>query len=180
MDEKARIFRTCVWFSPIQPPRAVEAIAIMERRVGFSEGDVMKRIVIGGNFITVDKSIAVVSEDPWSTSGNQKWNGTNPSFIAIAVVNSVHAMGWFNWVMSHCPEDQALIVLENRSSVEAAAWVRKYLIAASIARGWWCFAMRGIMARVLISSPVQAIIQWLLEIVMVVPKSRLMVKISLA
>lgn len=33
--------------------------------------------------------------------------------------------------------------------------------------------MRGTIARVLISSPVQAIIQWLLEIVMVVPRRRL-------
>lgn len=40
--------------------------------------------------------------------------------------------------------------------------------------------MRGMIARVLISSPAQAITQWLLEIVMVVPRSRLMVKTSLA
>lgn len=33
--------------------------------------------------------------------------------------------------------------------------------------------MSGMIARVLISRPVQAIIQWLLEIVIVVPKSRL-------
>lgn len=40
--------------------------------------------------------------------------------------------------------------------------------------------MSGIMARVLISSPVQAIIQWLLEIVMVVPKRRLREETSFA
>lgn len=30
---------------------------------------------------------------PWRTSGNQKWNGTNPSFIAIAVVISKQGIG---------------------------------------------------------------------------------------
>ena len=40
--------------------------------------------------------------------------------------------------------------------------------------------MRGRIARVLISSPIQAIIQWLLEIVMVVPRRRLSEKISVA
>lgn len=40
IDEKARIFRICVWFSPIQPPRAAEAIAMVVSRVGFREWDV--------------------------------------------------------------------------------------------------------------------------------------------
>lgn len=40
--------------------------------------------------------------------------------------------------------------------------------------------MRGRIAKVLISNPVQAIIQWLLEIVMVVPRSRLMIEINFA
>lgn len=37
MDEKARIFRICVWFSPIQPPRAAEAIARVANSVEFRE-----------------------------------------------------------------------------------------------------------------------------------------------
>lgn len=61
--------------------------------------------------------------------------------------------------MSHCPVCHALIVLENRTRAEAAACTRKYLTAASIARGWWDFEIRGMIARVLISRPVQAIIQ---------------------
>lgn len=72
MEEKARIFRNCVWFSPIHPPRAAEAIAMVESSVGFKEWDVIRRIVIGGSFITVDRSKAVVKVDPWRTSGNQK------------------------------------------------------------------------------------------------------------
>lgn len=41
MEEKARIFRICVWFSPIQPPRATEKIAIAVKSSGFSECEVM-------------------------------------------------------------------------------------------------------------------------------------------
>lgn len=93
MDEKARIFRICVWFNPIQPPKAVEAIAIMVSSVGLSEWEVKERRMIGGNFIIVDSSRAVTIDEPWSTSGNQKWNGTSPSFIAIAEVSRRHDVG---------------------------------------------------------------------------------------
>ncbi len=53
-------------------------------------------------------------------------------------------------------------------------------MAASMARGWWDFEISGRMASVLISSPAQAIAQWLLEMVMVVPRSRLMMKTRFA
>lgn len=41
MEEKARIFRICVWLRPIHPPSAAERMARMVKRVGFSEGEVM-------------------------------------------------------------------------------------------------------------------------------------------
>lgn len=82
--------------------------------------------------------------------------------------------------MSHWPVCHALVMLENSTNAEAAAWVRKYLVAASTDRGWWVFEIIGRMAKVLISRPAQAIIQWLLVIVMVVPSRRLVVKISFA
>lgn len=47
-------------------------------------------------------------------------------------------------------------MLANRSMAVAVACVRKYLVAASIARGWCCWAIRGMMASVLISRPIQA------------------------
>ena len=94
MDEKARIFRVCVWFSPIQPPRAAEEMAIVVSRVGFSECDVSRRRVSGGSFISVESRRAVVRDVPWRTSGNQKWNGTSPSFIAIAIVISRQGVVW--------------------------------------------------------------------------------------
>lgn len=103
---------------------------------------------------------AVLSEDPCSTSGSQKCRGARPSFIERAAVNMVHA-GWLvSCMISHVPVDQAFIVLENRTVAEAAAWIRKYLVAASVARGWCCFAMIGIMARVFSSKPTQASSQW--------------------
>ena len=49
----------------------------------------------------------------------------------------------------------------------------KYLIADSILRGWWGFVISGIIANVLISSPIQAVNQWLLISVIVVPNNRL-------
>lgn len=83
-------------------------------------------------------------------------------------------------MMSHCPVNHALVMLENRTKVEAVAWVRKYLVAASMARGWWDLEIMGRIASVLISRPAQAVIQWLLEIVIVVPNSKLEMKINFA
>lgn len=74
--------------------------------------------------------------------------------------------------MSHCPVSQALVVLANKSIAAPVACVRKYLVVASTARGWWCCAMSGIMARVFISRPIQASSQWELANVMVVPSPK--------
>lgn len=46
-----------------------------------------------------------------------------------------------------------------------------------MARGWGVFVISGMIARVLISRPIQASIQWKLERVMVVPMARLNRKI---
>lgn len=80
--------------------------------------------------------------------------------------------------MSHWPVNQALVVLANKSIAAAVAWVRKYLVVASTARGWWCCAMRGIIARVLISKPIQARSQWELMNVIVVPSPRPNIKVA--
>lgn len=77
------------------------------------------------------------------------------------------------WVIFHSPVSHALVIVANRIVAAAVAWMRKYLVAASTARGWCCCAMIGIMASVLISSPIQARSQWELAKVMVVPRPRL-------
>lgn len=91
--------------------------------------------MIGGNFMAVDSRRPVIREVPWRTSGNQKWNGTRPSFMAMAAVRIRQDVGCVSCVMSHCPVCHALVMLENRTKAEAAAWTRKYLVAASMARG---------------------------------------------
>lgn len=99
--------------------------------------------------------------------------GASPIFSARASVIITAGAGCVICWMSHWPVSQAFVVLA-KSRVEAAvAWVRKYLVAASVARGWWCCVMRGIIARVLISSPIQARSQCELINVMVVPRPRL-------
>jgi len=88
------------------------------------------------------------------------------------MVMAVAGKGWDSWRIFHSPVIQALVVLANRIKAAAVAWVRKYLVAASTARGWWCCAIRGIIARVLISRPIQARSQWELANVIVVPSPR--------
>lgn len=65
------------------------------------------------------------------------------------------------------------MVLANRIVAAAAACARKYLVEASTARGWWCCAIRGRIASVLISRPIHASSQWELIKVKAVPKPRL-------
>lgn len=74
--------------------------------------------------------------------------------------------------MSHCPVSQALVTPANSIAAAAVAWVRKYFVLASIARGWCCCAIKGMMASVLISRPIHARSQWELAKVIVVPRPR--------
>lgn len=85
----------------------------------------------------------------------------------------VVGMGWVICSILHSPVSQALVVLANSSIAAAVAWVRKYLVVASTARGWWFCAIRGIIARVLISRPIHARSQCELANVIVVPRPRL-------
>lgn len=54
----------------------------------------------------------------------------------------------------------------------AGAWIRKYFVAASVARGWCFRAIIGIIAIVLISNPIHAINQFVLDKVIKVPDRR--------
>lgn len=51
------------------------------------------RSAMGANFCHVDRMKPVWSVDPWRTSGNQKWNGATPSFIARAIDKRVAGIG---------------------------------------------------------------------------------------
>lgn len=70
------------------------------------------------------------------TSGTQKWNGERPSFILRARVKIIDAVGLIIFVTVHWPVHSKLMITANISNIDAVAWVRKYLIAASVERGW--------------------------------------------
>lgn len=133
---------------------------------------------IGANFCQVDKIKHVIKLSPWSTSGIQRWNGAIPSFMASAIVSIIEGRWVCILIIVHSPVNHALIVDENKIRADADAWIKKYLVAASIARGWWSFVISGMIASVLISRPIQARNQWLLINVSVVPMERLDNKID--
>ena len=54
---------------------------------------------------------------------------------ARAAVNIVLATGLERLLMVHSPVSQAFVVLANKIIAAAVAWVKKYLVVASTARG---------------------------------------------
>lgn len=127
----------------------------------------------GASFCQVAMISPVGRSSPCITGGIQKCKGARPTFSARAMVVSAVATGWDKQQIFHSPVVQALIVLANRMVAAAAAWAKKYLVAASTARGWWCWVISGRIASVLISRPIQARSQWELMKVRVVPSPRL-------
>ena len=71
--------------------------------------------------------------------------------------------------MSQLPVCQALVVLDNNIIADAIACVKKYLIVASDARVVFGFEIIGRMANMFSSSPIQAISQLELDMVIIVP-----------
>lgn len=116
----------------------------------------MIRRLIGASFCHVAIIKLIFSVVPCMTSGNQRCIGESPIFIHRAVVIRVLAVGCDSCVMSHVPVYQAFRELENNIRREAPVWARKYLIAASVDRGWCIFEISGVIASILISSPDQA------------------------
>ena len=75
--------------------------------------------------------------------------------MARAIVIIIDAVGLSIFMTVHCPEYSRLIMTASMSSMEAVAWVMKYLTEASVARGLGDFIMMGIIASMFISNPVQ-------------------------
>lgn len=63
-------------------------------------------------------------------------------------------------------------IIENSRSIDADAWIRKYLVAASVDRGVKLGIIIGIMASILISSPIHISNQCELNNVISVPMIR--------
>ena len=109
-------------------------------------------------------------EIPCVTSGTQKWNGASPSFIARAVVIMIDAMGLRSFSTVHCPECSRLIMIPIIRIMEAVACVKKYFVAASMARGLYFFMRMGMMANRFISKPIQTRSQWEVVTTIIVPE----------
>lgn len=63
---------------------------------------------------------------------------------------------------------------ENNRIIDAAAWVRKYLVLASVDRGLELVIIIGIIANILISRPIHVCSQCELGRVINVPRIRVM------
>lgn len=142
----------------------------MSSRVGLIEWEVWYRTDRGASFCHVRRIRPDDRGIPWVTSGTQKWNGDRPSFITRARVMTVDASGFVMFVTVHWPEYRRLVTIASMSSIDAVAWVRKYFVAASTARGLCCFISTGIMANMFISKPIQTRSQWELVITIIVPR----------
>lgn len=111
-----------------------------------------------------------VSEIPCVTSGTQKWNGVSPSFMARAEVMMMDAVGLKTFVIVHWLEYIRLMMIAIMRSMDAVAWVRKYLVEASMARGLYFFIRMGMIASRFISNPIQIISQCELIMTIIVPR----------
>lgn len=90
----------------------------------------------GASFCQVERIIPVVKSKPCKTSGSHACMGASPIFSARAIVIMVRGRGWDISLMYHWPVIQAFVVLANKIIAAAVAWVIKYLVEASIDRGW--------------------------------------------
>lgn len=171
IDEYAMILRSWVWFNPPQPPIAMDINDMIRRRFILIRGVIVYRIDRGASFCHVSKISPDISGIPWVTSGTQKWNGDNPSFIVRAIVIIIDAVELVSFIIDQCPVNNKLVIAAIIRSMDAVAWVRKYFVAASVDRGLCSFVNRGIIASIFISNPTQAINQCELVITIRVPEN---------
>lgn len=155
MEECAMIFRVWVWLRPDQPPSNADRRPVSSIRLCGRLLYIMYSRVIGAIFCQVEIRRAAFRVVPWMTSGYHRCTGAAPSFIMIAMEIMVVAVV-FEEEIVQCPVCQAFSVLANRIVVAARACTRKYLVVASVARGWCGFMMMGRMLRVLSSNPSHA------------------------
>lgn len=171
IDEYAMILRSWVWFNPPQPPIAIDISDIIRRRFILIRGVIIYRTDKGASFCHVNKISPDINGIPWVTSGTQKWNGDNPSFIVRAIVIIMDAVGLISFIIDQWPVNNRLVIAAIIRSMDAVAWVRKYFVAASVDRGLCSFVNRGIMASIFISNPTQIINQCELVMTIRVPEN---------
>lgn len=103
------------------------------------------------------------------TSGSHEWNGARPSLIAreikVAAIIVLSVSGW----NVHRPNCLKFMRIEKRRIIEAVACVRKYLVAASVERGFGLLFISGMRASKFISSPIHIRNRLELSIVIIGP-----------
>lgn len=72
---------------------------MVRRRFVLIRGIIIYKTDRGASFCHVSKISPDISGIPWVTSGTQKWNGDNPSFIVRAIVIMVDAVGLISFIM---------------------------------------------------------------------------------
>lgn len=172
IDEYAMIFRSWIWLRPPQPPRMMDNKAIIIIRVGLIDGEIWSIMEIGAIFCHVSRINPDISEIPWVTSGTHRWNGASPIFIDSAIVNMIDEIWLDEFIRVHWPKFIKLMIDPIMRIIDAVAWTKKYLDAASVDRGLALLIRIGIMASMLISKPTQISSQWELNKVINVPEIR--------
>ena len=104
--------------------------------------------------------------------GNHQWHGVSPSFVVRLMRNRVvirlfvRLISWRNmWVE-----------LDIIRIIEAAAWIRKYFVVASVSWFWEDMVIIGMKDRRFSSSPIHIKSQFLDDKEMEVPKMSVAVK----
>lgn len=163
------ILRSCVWLRPPQLPIITDRVERVRRISVLVEECIWYIIEMGASFCHVRRSRPEIKDVPWVTSGIQKWKGAIPNFMARAVVMARDESWLMLSVVVQHLESRLLEIIAIMRIIDAVDCIRKYLIAASVERGFVFLIRIGMKASIFISRPAQARNQCELSVVMRVP-----------
>lgn len=164
IEEYVRISLLLIWLSPPKAPiEAAVTIKLISRILSIKQDIRIK----GASFCQVKIIKHFIQDTQFITWGNQKWKGAIPALMAIAA--KIKNLVLLRYVfISNIISVQAITM----RIIEAIAWARKYLIAASVDLKFNSLRIRGIKLIKLISRPSQQINQELEEIAISVPDTK--------
>jgi len=157
-----------IWFNPpIAPATADNTLAVIAN-LKFIEQIKIK----GAIFCHENKSIHWNQFKYILTWGNQKWKGANPAFIKRAEVKIISRFSKFkySWFKN-------LKFTPKINKIDAIAWVKKYLIEASVSLEFNFESIRGIILIKLISNPSHLVNQELEDTAITVPVIKIEINI---
>ena len=136
-------------------------------------GEIVNKTAKGAIFCHVDKTKPMRNGIPCNTSGSHQWHGAMAIFsITANIINSAVTSKMLA-VDDHVFKWCACINPANSRIAEAKACIKKYLIVASVARGWCVLISSGRNAKVLISNPSHIKNQFELSNTIIVPEKTL-------